>query len=63
MCITGVCQAPQSLAKTPTAIEWLANRCSSDMMTRSHCDLSGGSISHSFSTACTYARLPVIAAT
>ncbi len=35
------------------AIAWLANRCSSDMVTRSHCARSGASISHSISTAST----------
>ncbi len=60
--MTGVCQAPQSFAKMPTAMQWLAMRCSSAMIVRSQCARSGTSIPQSFSTASTYARLPVIAA-
>ena len=51
MCITGVCQAPQSFAKIPIAMQWLAMRCSSHMIVRRYCARSGTSMPASFSTA------------
>jgi len=51
--MTGVCQAPQSLAKMPTAMQWLAMRCSSAMIVRSQSARSGTSMPISFSTAIT----------
>ena len=53
MYMSGVARAPRSLTKKPRAMQWLAMRISSAIITRMYMARSGGSMPESFSAAST----------